>query len=411
MNLEDISDWMDKNRYKAGALMLIALFLFTITPFPNNPLYGGGWEVQTSIHSVSHSGTDYGTPFGTYPDTVEYWGSSSVRYDVDAWATGHADTQIDITNPAHLKYDQLTQQWVPAADDEVFYEYSRTIIYIGEDGEEVTEVYFWDHHVYSFWITVIADPDVYHAGAASTCETKNDPWNFAGQGILSSINAKVKFAIVPWNIGPDSFLFTNEDGSTSLYTAMRNTFWSGVMSATVMDSFAGLVQTARLSQAGMNTAGWEDAIYPHGSGFVASATMSGALNMYYVENPDAVVQQWDDNYAQNNPDAIQGVPTEVLIEFYGELLPGMDWPAGGSITVSAVMYQYRARVDVLVTGGYQLASGQQPEDPIPPWILNIGADIIGRFMSLFSFDGLIMIAFVIIVVYVAYRIVKWMTGG
>ena len=413
MKLGDISDWMDENRFKAGALMLTTLLLLTVVPYPNNPLYPGGWEIQNNIYTINHSGTEYGDSIITYPDTVEYWGSKSVRYDVDEEFIGHADTQIDITNPAHIIFDVLNQQWVPATDDKVFYEYSKTIIYTDSTtGEEICEVYFWDHHVYSFWITVIADPDVDHAGVNSVCETKNDPWNFAGQGILSSINAKIRFAVEAWDIGPESFSLTNDDGSLSTFTALRSTFWTGIMSATVMESYSGLVQTARLAQAGIATSEWDDALYPDGSGFHASATMSGALNMYYINNPALEVDEWSDSDAQANPDAIQGVPSEVLIEFYGELEAGMDWPLAGSITTSAVMYQYKARVDVLVTGGYELASGQQPDKPVNPSILDIGADIIGRFLSFFSGGNIfIQLIVIVIIVYVAYKVIRWMTGG
>jgi hypothetical protein len=419
-------DWMDENRYKAGALMLTVLLLVVAVPYPNNPLYSGGWEVQTSIYEVRQNGIIYGR--GTFPWKTEYWGSSSVRYDTDAsdagelgsgytnwnWdVIGCADTQIDITNPAHLKFDQLTQQWVPATDDEVFYQYSKTITYVEQStGEEVTEVYFWDHHVYSFWITVISDPDVKHDGLFSIVEAKSAPWTTAGHGVVSSIAPKVLFKVEAWDVGPPSFTLTNEDGSTSTFEALTGTFWTGVMSASVMESYAGLVQKGRLSDAGIDSAAWEDAATPD-SGIHASATMSGALNMYYVNNPNVEVQEWDDEYARQNPDAIQGVPTQVLVEFYGELQPGFSWPLGGSISTSAVMYQYRARVDVLVTGGYQLASGQQPEDPVDPTIIDIGGNPLAALLSFLGggFSSFIIIAFVIIVLYVGYKVIRWMFGG
>jgi len=422
-------DWIDENKRKVGAFMLVSLILIVAVPYPNNPLYSGGWEVRTSIYEVRHNGITYNAYTNTYPWKSEYWGTSSVRYDTDAsdsselgsnydswnWdVIGCADTQIDITNPAHITYDTLTQQWVPATDDEVFYEYSKTITYVDSiTGEQICEVYFWDHHVYSFWVTVIADPDTKHDGALSVTECKSHPWNLAGYGVVSSIAPKIKFEVNGWDVGPDSFTLDNADGTVSTFNALRDTFWTGVMSATVMESYAGLVQSKRLSDAGVT--GFDDATSPE-SGYHASATMSGALNMYYVTNPNQEVDTWDDNDAQNNPDAIQGVPTEVLIELYGELEPGFSWPIGGSITTSAVMYQYKVRVDVLVTGGYTLASGQQPIDPVDPWILDWGADPIGSFFKslglLFSgANPFIILALVIVVLYAGVKILKWMYGG
>lgn len=430
--LDRIMDWVDENRTYAGLFMLMILFasFWAGTQMPNSPLYSGGWEIQNSIYDVRQNGVTYGESTSKYPWQVEYWGSKSVRYDTDAssvnelgagyagwdWdVIGCADTQIDITNPTHVIFDTINQQWVPATDDKVFYQYSKTITYTNEAGEEICEVYFWDHHVYTFWITVIADPDVNHAGILSVCECKPHPWNAAGYGVIASVAPRILFEVNAWDVGPGSFTLTNEDGSISTFTALSSTFWTGIMSATVMESYAGLVQKTRLTSAGVDSSAYTDAATPE-SGYHASATMSGALNMYYVDNPAQEVDEWSDAYAQENPDAIQGVPTEVLIEYYGELEAGFSWPLGGSISTSAVMYQYKTRVDVLVTGGYQLASGQQPEDPVDPKIIDIGADPIGAFFATLAglFGGgnvFILLAIVIIVIYIAFRIIKWMYGG
>jgi hypothetical protein len=423
---------MDDNRTYAGLFMLLILFgsFWAGTQLPNSPLYSGGWEVRTSIYEVRQNQIDYGASTGEYPWKVEYWGSSSVRYDTDAsspyelgagytswdWdVTGCADTQIDITNPAHVTFDTLSQEWVPATDDEVFYQYSKTVTYIGDNGQEVTEVYFWDHHVYTFWITVIADPDVHHDGAFSVVEAKPHSLNAAGHGAVASIAPKILFEVKGWDVGPSSFTLPNDDGSVSTYNALTSTFWTGIMSASVMESYAGYVQKSRLDDGDLDTTNWDDAPTAE-TGIHASATMSGALNMYYVDNPTAEVDEWTDSDAQDNHDAIQGVPQEVLIEFYGELQPGFSWPLLGTISTSAVMYQYRARVDVLITGGYQLASGQQPDEPVDPKIIDTGADPIGALLDILNglFGGaniIILVLIVIVFIYIAYRIIRWMYGG
>jgi hypothetical protein len=423
-------DWIDDNRGKAGAIAILILFaaFFASTNIPNSPLYSGGWEVNTDIYGVQQNGVLY-TLDGNLPWKVEYWGTESVRYDTDASLPnelgasfegqdydyiGCADTQIDITAPAHITFDYLTQSWVPAKDDEVFYQYSKTVQYTDEDtGEEITEVYFWDHHVYSYWITTIADPDIFQNGAFSYCECKPASFTVAGKGAISSILVKSKFELNPWNIGPDTFQLENDDGSISTYSAMSETFWSGVMSASVMESYAGLVQKSRLEDA--DVSGFDDSLMP-ASGIHASATMSGSLNMYYVENPTQTVQEWDDEFAQDNYDAIQGVPTKVIIDAYGELEPGFSWPLGGTISTSAVMFQYKIRVDVLVSGGYYLASGQQPEDPVDPVVIDTGSDPIGALLawgaSLFqSATGFLTIIVIVVMVYFVYKISKWIFGG
>lgn len=423
----DILDWVEDHKKQVGALMIVSLLFVIAVPFPNNPLYTTGWETNVSIYEVTHNGITYGDNVGKYPWKSEYWGATSVRYDTDSnlelgdpppfteWepdTTGCADTQIDLTNPTHVIFDTLSQTWIPATDDKVFYQYSKTVTYTNEAGEEMTKVYFWDHHVYTFWITVIAHPDTHHDGIYSRTECKEHSLNQAGQGAVSSVRVRVLFKAVGWDVGPDSFELDNDDGTTSTYTAIADTFWTGIMSASVMESYAGLVQSRRLEDGGVS--GYTDAPTDPETGIVAAATLSGALNMYYVDGGG--VDSWTDNDAQNNPDAIQGVPNEVLVEFYGELEPGFSWPLGGTIETSAVMFQYKARVDVLITGGYILASGQQPDDPVNPTIIDTGQDPIGDWIDnlLAPFTGLnpiVLLAVAIVVLIIIWKVLAWVLGG
>lgn len=337
-------------------------------------MYSGGWEIQNFINSIKVNGVTYTTD--SQPSTmISSWTPKSMYFDVDDEYTGVPNIQIEITDPIAVKQiEGAGEEWFPS-DNNPWKEYSKTI---GND------TFFWDHWVYTFWVTVNAIPDTQHAGLLSVTECKQSSLNAGGWGLKADVAVMLGFETNFWET---SVLqeFTVENAT---YAYVNASAWGGVMSAYILDNDAGM---------------YGDVTDPVTfTGFTASAPMGSSVGMFDGASPTEVEQ------GIGVEGALAGVPEGVNLEVYGSLLPGFQWPLLGSITTFATYFKYQLRVDVLTTAGYQIIDGTPPEDPIDPDIIDIGMNPIGELLELL---GDAIMGPIIIIAMIAIVLICCVGGG
>jgi len=342
-------------------------------------IYNGGWESQNGLHDIVINGQSF-DPLGTKPDGSLSWGPAYCKVDADGSdsKTGVPDVVVSITSPR--EYVLSGADWVVAQSGQVFDSINKKVT-IGD----ITYNYFWDHHVLFFEVKMVAIADAYAVLGYAHGEAKG---MFYAEP--AEIAVKTSFQVDPWvNKIVDSFSTDTGD-----YILDADTVWSGVMSCSVAAIEAGYV--GHLS---------DPTFKPTNPGLVV-ADNTGKLNMWTVDGASA---SGDTFPSEPHKDALPGVPEKVIFEVSTELSPGWEWPWFGTIGTYAVSTNYKIRVDVLTSAGYQLEDGEQedehlndtiiddPADPFGDWLRGAGEFWDGVFTSLGAFAVGFILPIVIVI--------------
>ena len=394
--------------------VLIAVFIVTILIFGvwavSQDVYGGGWEIQTSIEKVKHNGNWYSEVDQPWKTVI--WGPKQILYDIDPslpqenypydaldtmvqvgfnqveaqeymnpdyW--GSPDIDVQVGNPRHVGMDSETGDW-KVTDDAI--PHKSYVKQISDD-----EYRRFDHHVYLFEVDFKTDADFMDYGLGVG-------WNgeFHGSyGAQATVIVRVEFSIQGWELAE-----TLELGESTLQSGGDG--WAGIMSAYVDSIDAGIISYTDYTD----------------NPLVNPLSNEGApLNMYIGDAPEMPEDSSD-------PTGIVGVPQTVSIEIGAVLEPGSVsgyFPATSirtSCAIRNVYCHYTIRVDVLSSENYFLISGDPPTMTVPTIIAPPPPDPFNLtwLAELFSDPGtmFILVIVLIIVGYVGIKLAIWyMRGG
>lgn len=325
-------------------------------------LFAGAWEVTTQFESLEHNGHYYDLDHEPYKTVL--WASKNLQYDLNPTLSGEnypvdsltemvthdvlgnqlpaqeiyppdifgsADTIINIGNPRHVGFNDLSQTWV-VTDNSIPY---KTYVKPQTDGSLIR----FDHHVYLFEVDFKTDADWEDVGVGTGYlgEFSNN------QGVVATVVLRVDFEVDSWDIPTTTM--TYQDGEYEVSTVEG---WAGIMSAYVHDIDAGII-----SYTDYNEAPYVNPINNKGT----------PLNMFVD----------DASFTEPSGDitSITGVPQKVTIEMGCELLAGAVttyYPLTEvvtSVAIRNVYCHYTIRVDVLTSQGFFLVTGDPPTMTTP----------------------------------------------
>jgi hypothetical protein len=351
--------WFNKQPLKIRAGIMIALVfaawqLGPVIAGSGIDIYEGGWEVRSNISSVFVNGAEY-TRTSQPQNMIQPWGDQYLEFDVDEPLWGVPNLIVDIGPPREYVVDQYGE-WVRAPAGVHFDSIQKPL----ED-----TYYFWDHYVHRYHVRVTAYPDYNPGGLLDDTDGEAAGLALAQEAQLT---VRTKFVLDPFiNRLIDSF--STEDAN---YTLDSNKVFAGVMSVKVAGKDSGFV-------------GYLEGTEPEGiGGKTIIAPNGGTLNSYAAFDPDA-------------PSTAMSVPTEILIDVGGTLLPSYKWVPGflfigGTMYTYAVYFDYWIEVHSIASAGYNLESGNMDDvildvdydqdegsDPIGEAIAGFGAAVGGFF--------------------------------
>jgi hypothetical protein len=394
--------------------LLIGFFVVTILIFGvwavSQDVYGGGWEIQTSIEKVKHNGAWYSETNQPWKNVI--WGPKQILYDVDPslpqenypydaldtmvqvgfnqveaqeymdpdyW--GSPDIDIQVGNPRHVGKNEETGEWQVTPDDLPHKTYVKQL---SDD-----EYRRFDHHIYLFEVDFKTDADFVDYGLGVG-------WNgeFHGSyGTQATVIVRVEFSIQGWQLAE-----TLELGESTLQSGGDG--WAGIMSAYVDKIDAGIISYTDYTD----------------NPLVNPLSNEGApLNMYIGDTREMPEDS-------SNPTGIVGVPQTVSIEIGAVLEPGAVsnyFPATSirtAVAIRNVYCHYTIRVDVLSSENYFLISGDPPTMTVPTIIAPPPPNPFDLtwLAELFSDPGTMFILVIVLIVigYVGIKIAIWyMRGG
>ncbi len=371
----------------------VVLAIFMSASLLLGSIYGGGWEINTTIYSVGVNEETYTST--SLPPIVDEWGAKRVHLDTSEFVyggiggtvalvpdfSGTPDIIVTVSNPYHVTYTGT--EWARDTTDTPFRTITKSYDTDGDGKND--KIIKWHHHVYMYDLDVSTDADIYEAGGLSYIEARPNGLNDAGKGTVARVNVRILFDLSKWRVSTTSV----QDGEDKY---VFQSGWAGIMSSTMYKSEPYFVS-------GQAPDAYTISSYPQ----------TGApLNMYLLSGQPQP-SMFKEDYNQ-----ILDVPDKVLIETYCELLGGYDWPLFGSITPLDVGVHFKIRVDVLTSEGFVLESGQQPtmttqtqqeqgSDPVGVFFSALAAPFIAFTDWLAQnqsavFSALIMVIVVIIVV-------------
>ena len=322
---KSIAKWFNKQKWYTK-LVVVVVSMLIAGQLLSQSIYAGGWEVQTEITSVTVNNVIYSED--NLPEQmIGSWGAKDVTFDVDAPQEGTPNVHFHVESPGEYVFDR--GGWRRAGAGEVYDTVNQKI------GDKS---YHWDYHIFMYNVRFECWADNQLAGVVTYGESK-------GLVTATKVYATGRwyFETAPWA----NVIAAEYTAGNSTYELDENTIWAGVMAAEIVESSA---------YADQELAG----------GHTVHAISGGAgseINMFASETSTSEIthKTWNPN---NPSPSIPGVPEDIWLELSAEMHPGYEYSGwGGSQVVSnKVIVEYRVRVDVLTTAGYDLIEGDGEDD-------------------------------------------------
>lgn len=307
--------------YTVLLVFYVGVTVAAFTPFLGNDPFAGGWEVTSSLQSLTVADTEVQRP-GLHTTTFDPDGDFVAGQGIYPGPYNKPGVTIETSYPYWIR-QSITQGWVESDEAVILDKYNITL----QNDAEERRVQQYFHWTVAVDVTIKTDATKYYKPQLSYLD-----YGYWYENDVVDISTRVNFALSPWVASGNSGNWTIVGG------------WNGIMSASVVSVQSGLIE-----QASEN----------YGHTIQNTHSEGAALNMYLDESATA---------AQNvdfvNHVALDGIPQAIETELTARLGAGADYKTDllghvYDIAVRNVFVEYTVRFDVLSTVIWSLRLGHQ----------------------------------------------------